>query len=981
MFVCVLTLSACGDGGASQAIHNTAPGNTEINSATETQETKEAHTHAFGAWTVITEAGCLTKGEEERSCACGEKEKKEIAALGHREVTDAATASTCIVAGKTEGKHCSRCNHIIVEQTALPLANHTYENAQDEKCNVCNFVRDIACQHTQTSILPAIAATCTTGGLTEGKKCASCQETLVAQATVDPRGHHEVVDPAEAPTCSAPGKTEGKHCSVCRAVLVPQETVAKLSHTLVTDAAVAATCSAPGKTEGKHCSVCGEVTVPQEAVAKLPHTEAIDAAVAATCTASGKTQGKHCSVCGEVTVPQEIVAKLPHTEVIDAAVAVTCTTDGKTEGKHCSVCGEVLVKQTAIKAQGHIFSELRVEMPGWDTPGARALACKNCTEAQSDSIRPMSQSLYGYQEFGTHAKGSALQSVYRELYVICDRFAQSRENETDGVIGVVNLTGTGLTAEEAISVYFTFFEENGQFYWLSNTLTVEETHFNVCIAEDYYSASQRSKFDEDIASMIRKTAARITKDMGDLERALVLHDYILGEINYAYVAGTSTPENAPWAHSIVGVSSKGKGVCESYAKTFVLLCRLNGVECIPVWGDAGGAHMWNLVKINGAWYFVDLTWDDLNVDQAHRLLYFGMSQSRSSVERTVYSNVYGAEYCYPMPTVSTTDLQAVELFQNGASKGVYFGLDKAFAAMTQQNADYVLDLMLDYYVVPSSTPNVKSLTVNGNLYVWGEEQWIETSWLVFDRDVKLNGNLTVNNITFVAQKSSRTLDLNGKTLTTGGHYCKAEWLLTLAESGNTYEYYVVHVTSGTKTAPTGKLVIRTAYQTELYSDLCVETVEGNGGNSNELALRGNAVIGNVKNLGTLRCVPYYDACQISIGSLECYNSYFCDGDSSTVSVTVGTVRYLKYPTLDESYLNSVLIDACASFKVMGSIEYYLHLIVECGTPQELVGKTLLSLGDPNWMNKLLIESLTYSEQANITDRCTVDASGNVIYVG
>jgi hypothetical protein len=36
--------------------------------------------------------------------------------------------------GKTEGKHCSVCGLVIIEQTNLPLGNHTYDNALDEKC-------------------------------------------------------------------------------------------------------------------------------------------------------------------------------------------------------------------------------------------------------------------------------------------------------------------------------------------------------------------------------------------------------------------------------------------------------------------------------------------------------------------------------------------------------------------------------------------------------------------------------------------------------------------------------------------------------------------------------------------------------------------------------------------------------------------------------------------------------------------------------
>ena len=56
----------------------------------------------------------------------------------------------------------------------------------------------------------------------------------------------------------------------------------------------------------------------------------------------------------------------------------------------------------------------------------------------------------------------------------------------------------------------------------------------------------------------------------------------------------------------------GLGVCADYTDVFTLLCNAAGYECV----DAGGAvgselHDWNAVKLEGTWYYVDTTWDDL----------------------------------------------------------------------------------------------------------------------------------------------------------------------------------------------------------------------------------------------------------------------------------------------------------------------------------------------------------------------------------
>lgn len=42
------------------------------------------HTHRFGDWKVVRAASCMEAGLEERSCKCGESEKRRIQRLGHR---------------------------------------------------------------------------------------------------------------------------------------------------------------------------------------------------------------------------------------------------------------------------------------------------------------------------------------------------------------------------------------------------------------------------------------------------------------------------------------------------------------------------------------------------------------------------------------------------------------------------------------------------------------------------------------------------------------------------------------------------------------------------------------------------------------------------------------------------------------------------------------------------------------------------------
>ena len=89
---------------------------------------------------------------------------------------DAAVAATCTTDGKTEGKHCSRCNTTLVAQTTIGNLGHV------------------------EVIDAAVAATCTTDGKTEGKHCSRCSKVLIAQQITDATWH----------------KFESNQCGLCQ---------------------------------------------------------------------------------------------------------------------------------------------------------------------------------------------------------------------------------------------------------------------------------------------------------------------------------------------------------------------------------------------------------------------------------------------------------------------------------------------------------------------------------------------------------------------------------------------------------------------------------------------------------------------------------------------------------------------------------------------------------------------------------------------
>ena len=89
--------------------------------------------------------------------------------------------------------------------------------------NVYELLTPNACRHEHTESIPAVPATCTESGLTEGTKCSDCGEILVEQEEVAALGHTEEVIPGTPATFDEAGTTDGVKCGVCGMILVAQE--------------------------------------------------------------------------------------------------------------------------------------------------------------------------------------------------------------------------------------------------------------------------------------------------------------------------------------------------------------------------------------------------------------------------------------------------------------------------------------------------------------------------------------------------------------------------------------------------------------------------------------------------------------------------------------------------------------------------------------------------------------------------------------
>lgn len=135
-------------------------------------------------------------------------------------------------------------------------------------------------------------------------------------------------------------------------------------------------------------------------------------------------------------------------------------------------------------------------------------------------------------------------------------------------------------------------------------------YYNLTLEPLYYTTkAQEKKVDGVINSFVNSVD---TNSLTDYEVIKKIHDFICSKTKYDYGADNTTY----YSYSAYGTLVYGKSVCQGYANAFYRICRELGYKSRIVTSDpAVGCHAWNIVQLDGKYYFVDCTWDDEIIDE------------------------------------------------------------------------------------------------------------------------------------------------------------------------------------------------------------------------------------------------------------------------------------------------------------------------------------------------------------------------------
>lgn len=214
---------------------------------------------------------------------------------------------------------------------------------------------------------------------------------------------------------------------------------------------------------------------------------------------------------------------------------------------------------------------------------------------------------YGFLEdtaFEYAAQGLGGQELlwYEEIRDILASFGENVTLDETGI-------GAGLDEKDIDRIFQYVLSDHPELFYVEGYSYTkytkgEETvsfEFTGTYSVDAETAEVRRK---EISAEAERILASIGGDWDDYAKVKAVYETVILETDY--------DRNAPENQNIYSVFVNHRSVCQGYAKATQFLLNRLGVECTLVTGtvETGETHAWNLVRVDGAYYYLDTTWGD-----------------------------------------------------------------------------------------------------------------------------------------------------------------------------------------------------------------------------------------------------------------------------------------------------------------------------------------------------------------------------------
>ena len=225
----------------------------------------------------------------------------------------------------------------------------------------------------------------------------------------------------------------------------------------------------------------------------------------------------------------------------------------------------------------------------------------------------------------------ALDPNCRQIYDVLLQVAQDPVSPDN--YGVL-LTGLnpydGTLARAYYDAYTAMTFDHPELFWLYNfceadmRFFIEDEDYNGQYMVFFGMEAPFTRFEEQVTAFNQAAdefLADIDRTKSDYEIALQIHDKLAAMVTYD-TENMNTFELIHTAYGALVANDAGTphyAVCDGYSQAFEYLLQQCGIPALMLGGQAGntpfdmGGHAWNMVRLDGVWYEVDITFEDTMV--------------------------------------------------------------------------------------------------------------------------------------------------------------------------------------------------------------------------------------------------------------------------------------------------------------------------------------------------------------------------------
>lgn len=216
----------------------------------------------------------------------------------------------------------------------------------------------------------------------------------------------------------------------------------------------------------------------------------------------------------------------------------------------------------------------------------------------------------------SHEEPDIVSSISEELYVY-QQLSEEEKIVYDQIVQLLmdhreSATVSSDSTDVAKKAFHAVITDHPEIFWsesfsITSHFVDDELDYLEIMPDYTMTQEERTEYQAKIDDYTQKCLAGIADTDSSYQKAKYIYDYIVRNTDYV--------EASEHNQNICSVMVNHASVCMGYTRTMQYLLKEAGILSTTVSGNANnGSHAWNLVCLDDVYYYIDVTWGDMQLE-------------------------------------------------------------------------------------------------------------------------------------------------------------------------------------------------------------------------------------------------------------------------------------------------------------------------------------------------------------------------------